>query len=81
MTKRQEGQKTPQPTYKFVQPGRDGRSQPVTYVLSCERVDEEGVVAGLVKLLRRSLKRAPLPSSQQSGADVANDAADQRRDK
>lgn len=59
---------------------RDGRSQPQTYVIGCARVDEERVVAGLVWLLRRGMKAAPLPPHQQSEADAVDDAAEQRRE-
>jgi hypothetical protein len=60
---------------------RDGRSQPQTYVVGCTRVDEERVVTGLVKLLRRNMKdEQPLPLTRQREAGAAEDTAEQCRE-
>lgn len=69
--------KTPRRSDTNAQSKRDGRSQPQTYVVGCKRVDEERVVAGLVWLLKRSVKnKQPLPTPLQSEAGTAEDAAE-----
>jgi hypothetical protein len=74
--------KTPTGTGTTAPPKRDGRSQPQIYVVSCERVDEERVVECLVWLLRRRAEsKQPAPTPQQSESAIAEDAAEQRREK
>jgi hypothetical protein len=74
---------TPKDTYTTVQPGKDGRSQPQYATVGCARVDEERVVAGLVWLLRRTMKNGQHSlASQRSEADAnaVDDAAEPRQE-
>jgi hypothetical protein len=65
--------KTPRRSDTNAQSKRDGRSQPQTYVVGCKRVDEERVVAGLVRLLRRPKKEASAPTPSQTAEDAAGE--------
>lgn len=63
-------------TNRKTPPKRDGRSQPQTYVIGCERVDEERVVEWLVWLLKRRKRAASAPTTPQIEPDAVDDAAD-----
>lgn len=62
-----------------VQPKRDGRSTEQRYFAVCGEIDEERVIAGLVRLLRRGVKQT-VPTPSQSEADAADDAAGHRQE-